>query len=459
MHWTSTGRLCLLSDSPIISGALLAVAFPWPFGFIITFLPSKANRWICTMLPLACAILVLLALVLTQSRGAIVAVLAECCVVLLAGKKILGEKPPWLRQTTAFSVAALVLMIAVTPASSRCNVDTLSRDDSIRNRIQIWRACPALLLVSPLRGLGFGEAGYFYSQWFEDDNTSYIYTNVQNEFLELGIDCGLPFMGLCMTSSIAILSFPLFSPRRSAATACIIDRAGITLAAYLGFVGFIAAGMTSSFVKSPVLNAVMALDLLSFFAATGLAPRLSTVLWPCLRLGLLVTAGFMGALLGFGGYLHLGSLNLALSTDHSLSIRLYESLLNTQRPTTAIIVDRSVLGPLYGRTIRKWVCGSEEVSGICLFDPRFPLPPEALTGMKKIVLCGSAARFLNRIDKDGIDRVVLFLPDRSQVALSTLPKLFAVLAEHEDDCGLNELERMRIEIKRGKNCNPLVWPP
>lgn len=181
------GRLCLFWDSPIAAGAVLSCIFPY---LIAAAYGTPCRRFvvIARIFAAGLGVVSLFLLALTQSRGPLAATIASSFV--MAAMLWCQLKRIAVILLVGTTTALLVFCVA-TPARSRITSDFIQRDESIKARMAVVHSYGAMLKLSPFRGIGTGESGYLYSQWFSPPENRTVYRTVYNTFVEVAIEQGI----------------------------------------------------------------------------------------------------------------------------------------------------------------------------------------------------------------------------------------------------------------------------
>ena len=128
--------------------AVWSMAFVWKRGFWPALALFTALAW---------------CLVQTYSRGGMVALLAGNTVLLF------GIRRPWPRARMLGVMASLWLLgafVLYAKAQARYGQGLFAEDQSIHNRLVIWKQVPQMMAAAPW-GWGLGKAGDSYTQWFQ----------------------------------------------------------------------------------------------------------------------------------------------------------------------------------------------------------------------------------------------------------------------------------------------------
>ena len=154
---------------------------------------KKLDKIIIVFWALECILLVLL--VATFSRGAIVAVLTGALwhAYLISrfnspnfGHRILSAlNEIWPR------VLLIGCVLFASNVWRRFFEIIATGDASVSNRITVWSGALRMIFEKPLRGWGIGQSGYEYMNWFQDPLTDEGYKTMINSFLTIAVECGI----------------------------------------------------------------------------------------------------------------------------------------------------------------------------------------------------------------------------------------------------------------------------
>jgi putative inorganic carbon (HCO3(-)) transporter len=187
----------------VLAGTLVLLI---PFAVSLIFLHGQAVTWPLRLLGLFALSVGSLALVLSQSRGALIALAIAAALVLFWGWRS-GRIAMLL---TAIIVAAVGLYYFGN--SSHPSVIFLSALNSGQNRIEIWARTLLLLQDFPITGIGLGQFGIAVDQLYPFiDVEPGVVVHAHNLFLQVAADLGL--VGLIGWLGIYILA--LAAPLRA----------------------------------------------------------------------------------------------------------------------------------------------------------------------------------------------------------------------------------------------------
>jgi hypothetical protein len=324
-------------------------------------------------------------LVQTYSRGGMVAFLGGTAVLLLFTPRP-WPKSRWLAILVATWVVGGFVLYA--KAEARYGQGLFSEDQSIRSRLVIWRHVPEMMAAAPW-GWGWGRAGDAYTQWFQPPAQSMNYLNLVSSHFTWMVEGGwlvsaLYLSGLC---GILLLCRPLPESRLRA----------VPLAVW---VTFLVSGCFSHVAESPWLW-ILPVLLLGYV----LAERFRLAQWPRL-----VSVGGIG--LASVGVVAL--LIMVGITHASLPIRFVNgaTIIGNGPDATLILVDRGVMGKLYGHTLRRFLAGDRER----LAEGSFVVSESATRAvpqkLHQVILSGHFVHDGKTIAAlDGATRIVLVNPD------------------------------------------------
>lgn len=432
--WSLSGRLQLIWDSPIVAGTVLAMLAPWLY---LGCLAWTRQRWLPRSVFVTSVVVelgLLVGLVFTQSRGPMLAWAAAMVGMGTLGWK-LAARP---RRMLIVRIAVMLLFVAAlsvtTDAGDRWVAGAMIADKSVTNRLDIWSVCLTILWIKPWTGLSGGESGWFYSQWFQPEGSRYLYTGVLNGFLETGVEHGLlALAGLVFAAGI-VVSYPwlVWRSARLERAPPLVRWIGICSSGAL--MVYFGANLTSSLLEDRSLSGIAAASAVGFMAFVVCTADRSSVLktggftalvaiattlalrsWPAWREREFEVAIEGGAVvIARSGATHdsSGQDDDAVSSPVTTGRdRTHPSATKTEHlRTAAVLVDRDVLGPLFGQELRRLLATSNQFDAFVVFDPRRPLPIRELERFGRIVLSGRTVRFACFLAPDETRELVLVHP-------------------------------------------------
>lgn len=433
MNWSDSGRLQLFWDSPIIAGTMFAALAPWANFFLVqTGRPSGH----CRIVAVIWEMLAIVGCALTQSRGPLLALFTANLAGVCLHRRLASDRWFFWRGLAA---AALVAGLAFLPGTAeRVLAPFSSSDASIQNRLVIWRSACDALFLHPVSGIGPSQAGYCFSQWYQSEAGTYRYTGIFNEYLQLGVERGVPVLLLALSLVALVALVPRALPLlRSDEKPWFAGPA--VLGAYLSALVLAVSGLFS------IVSEVSAIRLV------GLADL--TILLAC------VGGRFHGsAAIRRPGYWPAGAFAAALSC-----VTLVWGLHRLQPPrpikiewcgpnlirvskvpkkgkpvrSAAFLADQECLGRLYGKEIRRWLVASEELDEFLVFDPRYPVSRQEINSCPTVILTGKTARFARLIEPGRVQALTFIHPSAAWVDLGALKVPATVYAPKISDDGLS----------------------
>jgi hypothetical protein len=300
-------------------------------------------------------------LVQTYSRGGVVALLAGLMFLLLWVPRP-WPKSRWIAATASLWVLGGFVLYA--KAQTRYEKGLFTEDQSIGNRLILWKHVPEMMATAPW-GWGWGKAGDSYTQWFQPTSQTVGYFNLINSHFTWMVELGWLVSILYVLAWLAVLLLcrPLTQSRLQA----------LPLAVWITFgVG----ACFSAVAESPWLWIVPLIFLgyvlwerLRFRQWPSLSSFLVSGISSCGIVAILVLIGFATRSLPItfaGGVVTVGS-----GSDKTL-----------------ILVDRKVLGPMYGHTLRSFLAKNRDQlnnhSFILVESPHDVSLPNA----NRLVICG-----------------------------------------------------------------------
>jgi hypothetical protein len=107
-------------------------------------------------------------------------------------------------------VFCLALSLFMLPAGKRMGDMIGGGDDSVLNRLELWRAAGPMSFIKPLTGIGAGEGGHFFSQWYQPERLNHSYTGLLNSYLGIAVERGLPVFAGVMASGFMLMAASWF---------------------------------------------------------------------------------------------------------------------------------------------------------------------------------------------------------------------------------------------------------
>jgi probable O-glycosylation ligase (exosortase A-associated) len=255
------------------SNDLAALTF-FPLSLCLALAITEKRGWIKRAAFVGTGVLPLMIL-LTQSRGALIALVASGLVFFIAysnGRRI---------RTVLTAVAVLILIVPFVPESAWRRfggMKELTSEDTIREadpegsadaRYNIWRVARVIIAENPMTGVGLGAYALAHSQYSERINNvppaARGGKDTHSTYLNIAAETGLPGLVLFL-SMIAMVAVPAESTRRRAKGT---PHATHLLALELGLLAFMLAGVFGSFGRLSFLYIQLAL----IWATTDLTKR------------------------------------------------------------------------------------------------------------------------------------------------------------------------------------------
>ena len=293
--------------------AIWAIPLIWKHGFWPVLVVFTALAW---------------CLVQTYSRGGMVAFLAGMGVLLFWIHR------PWPRARWIGVVASLWILggfVLYAKAQTRYGQGLFTEDQSITNRLVIWRHVPEMMADAPW-GWGLGKAGDSYTQWFQPFNQSFNYLNLVNSHFTWMVEGGWVASVLYLFAWLVI--FLVCWPRRNS------RGAALPLAIWVAF----GIGAFFSHVEESIWLWTLPLLALGYVAFE----RFQLRQWPAFSyfvLSGIASVGIVAILIVIG--ITTASLPIASSPG--------VVTLGKGGTETLILVDRQVMGSFFGHTFRKFL--------------------------------------------------------------------------------------------------------
>ena len=404
-------RWSLWFDNPNFAGAFLAGLIPWLWFPLWRLAEDK--RWIMRMVYIGvwlAHMALWFLLVKTYSRGAVAAVLAALCCWAWKSRRD-RTRIIWLS-----GLMVLLLFSLVTHGDQRLINGIFTPDYSVANRWVVWKGGLQILADNP-KGIGSGNAGEYFMQWYQPLSMTAAYRTLVNSYLTWAVEYGIVVFGALaflfilawrMTSVSGKEEFPA---NQSAFMLGITARASLT--------AFMVGGLFSTIFECKSLWLIPAasmatLILIGIQCRRRRSPGMA--LWrEAGRHGLI--AGALALLLAFG----LLTAGYAVNREDGLSRKFLggKSVLIRSRQGSAdqnvlFLVDKNVIGANYGKLIRR-VCEQHGCNAIAVWGEetmRNRAINDRLWRVKDIVAAGRTVNeeLFSALDLDG-SRLILIAPE------------------------------------------------
>lgn len=278
-------------------------------------------------------------LCLTQSRGALVAVVAGELAAILIFRPTLALK-------RYLALVCVFLAVFALSGLSRRTTQVLSMSDgSTLARMRLWRHSTAMIAYRPLAGWGEGNSGRDYMNFFQPLDDRRAYGGPGNSYLHIAVEHGLPML------AVALLPFACgwLAAARLARTALSDTHRTAVLISFKVITIWLVCAFFSTLWQLPslIVPAVAALGVVGWVHWQS-QPRQER--WAVLRDAGFTVAG-CGTALAMAALIarHTGSYQCSLSRPDMV-------VLQTGAPGAGLVIgvhsDPKVLGPQAGRLLR-----------------------------------------------------------------------------------------------------------
>lgn len=351
---------------------------PWAVGVWLLISRPGLTQTITKITAMLLWFVMALGVSLTYSRGPVVGVLAGALVFLIDASVSHWARWKALLICIAGGICLMFGLLWLSPAGGRFAPGFIATDASVANRWELWKGASQMIFIRPLAGLGAGDGGYVFSQWYQPEHLDYVYTSLLNSWLEIGAESGIPALAVCIFLCLLALGLILFrrSERNDTAmkSAPLAQRwTFVSVPAAASLATLMVCGMTSSVHVYKGVPWMVAANLLAL-AACGAAWR-RQMRWRCLL------AGSMGmtclALAGLWIFKTAVSndyaAKVAITADGVVKLKKQHAQRGAGRPL-AILCDREQMGRLHGKRLREMLATVEAYDVFVIPDPRRLLP-------------------------------------------------------------------------------------
>jgi hypothetical protein len=387
-------RWSLGFENPNKAAALLASLLPllWiPYALTWRLKPPGARR-----MALFASGIALLAgwflLIKTYSRGGIVAAFAGFVYIGWQNRRLLCLKAARLWTTAAIGVI-IASVFLTTGAAQRTTGWIASREGSVDNRFELWKGALRMIAAVP-QGVGAGNSGEIYMQWFQPLESRARYRTLVNSYLTFGIEQGLLLFCLCACGGLWIWFALKLRDTDSARAEWVDGMRG-------GLLGFAIAGTFSTTMEERILwmvpiTSVIVLLVLTRGAFSSSHCKKAAGTAACLSSGI-------GGLLLASGWLLTQHEPLRVGISHSsgsavVSIR-SDRVVHDR--TTTVIPDEAVVGRDYGKLFRQLAIKTRLA---------LKVTASADPGDVDLIACGTAVHAISPNHR--FERLILISPDR-----------------------------------------------
>lgn len=299
----------------------------------------------------------------------------------------------------------MLALLVTTGAAGRVSGEYMANDASVGNRVELWAGGVKMIAAALWRGVGVGQSGGVYMQWFQPLEHTEGYRTLVNGYLTFAAERGLPLAVLALSGLVLPLvlligragtwrgqSKQLDLPRQTA------------IAAACSLVAWLCVNVFSTFLE---VISLLALGAFAWFLAIAAFTLVDHQLLRK-RLPGGAAISILVALLLSGGVVILGN-QLGRKTSPTVGLLERCVILNPNGAISAAIVpDESVLGRDYGKELRR----------LALATPKYRwtvVPPgdlaarKALSKQQLIVLTGRGADLVGEL-KGKSTRVIIVHP-------------------------------------------------
>lgn len=330
-------------ENPNKAAALIASLLPllWAIGGLAWQTERKWLRGLLLALGSAALCAGWWMLFLTFSRGGIVA--AAAAFVYIAWRERAQLRANRIRIGLAFGTTTVVgALFAGSNAAQRSTQWIAEREGSVVNRFDLWRGGMEMIASIP-QGVGWGQSGAVYMQWFQPLEAATRYRTLVNSYLTFAAEAGLAIFGLALF--LAILLWRATDRVNAGAKPAVLRTA-----ARASIVGFAVAGIFSTTMEEWRLWVVPGLAIAFLLGWRLRAPGCQSL-----------KPAFLAAILGgVVGCVALYATGAVLAAGAPVRIRL-DSEYAEIRPSAAkagrevaVWADPAVLGEDYGKLLRRF---------------------------------------------------------------------------------------------------------
>lgn len=185
--WRGDGRLRLFSRNPNRTALIFAEAIMLTLGVALF-----ASGWGFRIMGFACSVALFIPLLMTQSRGGLLASLAGVGLLTFSRFRHRFNR----RRLIGIVLCALgILTVCHFAGFGHRFREAKDGDRSTTSRLVIWREVPRMIAAAPL-GWGLWRSGHAYNSWFERPENMHMTGDLFNDHLSRFVEGGFVFGGL-----------------------------------------------------------------------------------------------------------------------------------------------------------------------------------------------------------------------------------------------------------------------
>lgn len=345
----------------------------------------------------------------TASRGAAVAALGAAVIWALSWMWLDRAKRQKIGIWFGLRIGMCILGLAVFSFGGRVAPGFLAQDKSIGNRFVLWRGASELIAASPWTGWGVGETGNAFMQWVQPIDRTESYKTMVNSFLHVGVERGLPALALLLALTFAGISWPFAFGRslKSDPMKAVVRGASAVLFSW-----------ASSNIFSTLFQD-WRLWVLPAFAVISLLVSLAYI-----RIAASFVLRWIGLTVGIAGFLVVGIYLFGKNANSENVIQLSHPekevviLARGKQEANAcwgLLVDKNIMGKLYGHELRRWGTESGDPWRVAIFDARTHWAnSKVAVRTDRWILFGETALEANSLNSDNL---VVFVHPRGRLPL------------------------------------------
>ncbi|WP_342750551.1 O-antigen ligase family protein [Termitidicoccus mucosus] len=306
-------------------------------------------------------------------------------------------------------LSCLAVVVYMTSAYKRFEI-MFSNDASVINRIEIWSAASKIISCNPF-GIGHGESGNFYSQWFQPFNGSYSYTGVLNSYLEIAVEYGIAtwLLGLFFFSLVLFPVLAGYGGTETQKASKFISP--MATCAAVSLLGIAVCGLTSSVHVYAAIRIISLMDLcmlIIYFFTYWRSMRLRSVF---LGAGICSFVMLLGMVVWWGFTAGTNTVEARLERDGMVALRwLPKGTTGVENRQLLVFPDRAELGVLHGQKLRALLLSNDRYAEFLILDPRKPVPRSLPAANYDVAVFGDAVEWLPHLAIPGVKRWLIVHP-------------------------------------------------
>ena len=355
-------------DNPNKAAALIASLLPlaWLLANALSQFKRPALNWIGMLAGVAILCAGWWLLFKTYSRGGIVAAVVAFAYIGFCKRESMWKLRLWILAC----VVVIATLFLSTHAAERSVGWIVNHEGSVENRFTLWKGGLEMLATNP-QGVGSGNSGLFYMQWYQPLEMTARYRTMVNSYLTFAVE-----RGLWIFAASCFLAFGIWNAASRTHHAGFMQDVVTTLKASV--LAFAVAGLFSTTMEEAKLWIWPALCMAGLAALVLVEMR--KISWGgVIKQSAVICIVLCGTIYASGLALQRNEpLKIHLDNKQNGTVTIEPAQKSSRSATTVrVLVDEEVMGQDYGKLLRRLATGSG-LRVVTSESPDASLPQETL---------------------------------------------------------------------------------